>query len=83
MQERFPHLAIISSLNEPATSSSAHVGSEMQWSRASVGTDLQFLANSSGHAHQCRITTLAQIDPGVVEELLALVLAQLQLNTSG
>ena len=68
---------------EPATSCSVSVGSELPVGRASVGAASRFLEVSSGHAHQRRITSLAQIDSGVVEELLALVVAQLQLNTSG
>ena len=81
--ECFPQFAIMTSLHEPVTSLSAPVGLNMQWSADSGGAAHQSSVISSGHAHQCRITSLAQIDSGVVEELLALVVAQLQLIKSG
>jgi hypothetical protein len=81
-QELVSHLAVMEPLIESAGSCAADVGAEWHSSCSSVGAAPQNYVSSSGHAHQCRITTLAQIEPGVVEELLALALARLESNTT-
>ena len=76
-QDRVTHLAIMEPLPESAGLCSADVGAESHSCGISVGAAPQNLMTGLGHAHHCRITTLAQIEPGVVEELLALALARL------
>ena len=81
-QERVTHLAVMEPLSETAGSCAADVGAVLHSCCLSVGAAPQNLVSGSGHAHQCRITTLAQIEPGVVEELLALALARLESEIS-
>jgi hypothetical protein len=80
-QERVTHLAVMEPLIETAGSCASGVGAVLQACCLSVGAAPQNSVSSSGHTHQCRITTLAQIEPGVVQELLALALARLESNT--
>jgi len=68
--------AILSLATEPATP-------DLLVGGASDCAPSQFSEDGRAHAHRCRITSLAQIDPRVVEELFACLLAYLQLDSSG
>ena len=68
---------------ESATSCSVSLGSDVPEGGTPDGAASEFLEDRRSHAPWCRITSLAQIDSSVVEELIASVLARLHFDASG
>jgi hypothetical protein len=79
-QDRATHLSIMEPLPILADSSSADVGAISHSGCNLACGASQDLVSGFVHAHNCRITTLAQFAPSVVEELLALALERLESN---